>query len=292
MNERFFPELARRLRQEGVTTGPAEEKRLPVLLDGQEVMWVETDGFIVLAAKFVDDPDASHIYETVRQWSAPVYEYTDAMASAPVLKAVGLHDEFRLLAEYDGVVLAGQELEGDWGYKFATGRRSLDGAGLDHGNYYHNDYEEAKLDFACRSGLVQYTRQFTDEQLTELYRCIHETLDSGYPITRDREDILRTVAERIEDSVDDLKDRVMRSNEQELAEAQRRPEPDGERPGSIEIYWQDLTPAKQSEILQAFGENGNYDVFPIATLDVPEEDETFSGQEQDQTPGMGMGMAP
>ena len=292
MNEKFFPELARCLRQEGIDTGPAEEKRLPVLLDGQEVMWVESDGFIVLTAGARDDPEAARTYEAVRGLSAPVYEYTEAMASGPVLEAVGLHEEFRLLAEYDGVVLAGQELESDWGYKFATWRRSLDGASLDHGNYYHNDYEEAKLNFACRSGLVQESRQFTNEQLTELYRCIHETLESGYPITRDRENILRAVAERIEDSVSDLDDRVMRSNEKELAAAQPRPEFDGERPGSIEIYWQDLTPAKQSEILQAFGENGNYDVFPIATLDVPEEDETFSGQEQDQSPGMGMGMSP
>ena len=34
----------------------------------------------------------------------------------------------------------------------------------------------------------------------------------------------------------------------------------------IEIYWQDLTPEKQQEILEAWGENGNYDVFPIARL--------------------------
>ena len=156
--------------------------------------------------------------------------------------------------------------------------------------FFCGNYVGAKLDFACRSELVQESRQFTDEQLTELYRCIHETLESGYPITRDRENILRTVAERIEDSVDDLNDRVMRSNEKELAAAQPYPEPDGERPDSIGIYWQDLTPAKQSEILQAFGENGNYDVFPIATLDVPEEDEEFSGQ--DQATGMEMGMAP
>ena len=186
MNTKFFPELARRLRAEGVTTGPAEEKRLPVLLDGQEVMWVEPQGCIVLAANAVDNLEADQIYETVRSLSAPVYEYTDAMATAPVLEAVGLHEEFRLLAEYDGVVLAGRELEQDWGYKFATWRRSLDGAGLDHGNYFHNDYEAAKLDFACRSGLVQESRQFTDGQLTELYRCIHETLESGYPITRER----------------------------------------------------------------------------------------------------------
>lgn len=45
---------------------------------------------------------------------------------------------------------------------------------------------------------------------------------------------------------------------------------------SIEIYWDDLTAEKQQEILDAFGENCNYDVFPIATLDnelEPEYDE-------------------
>ena len=46
---------------------------------------------------------------------------------------------------------------------------------------------------------------------------------------------------------------------------------DDKRPERIEIYWQDLTQAKQKEILQAFGENGNWDVFPIAIIDVPTE---------------------
>ena len=58
-----------------------------------------------------------------------------------------------------------------------------------------------------------------------------------------------------------------------VAAAQCHSEFDGERPERIEIYWQDLTRAKQSEILQAFGENGNWDVFPIAAIDVPAEDE-------------------
>ena len=88
-----------------------------------------------------------------------------------------------------------------------------------HGNYYHNDYAGAKLDFACRSGLVQESRQFTDEQLTELYRCVHETLDSGYPITREREKLLTAVAEQIEYSVDDLVERVEQSNQRELEAA-------------------------------------------------------------------------
>lgn len=43
--------------------------------------------------------------------------------------------------------------------------------------------------------------------------------------------------------------------------------------GCVEIYWGDLTKEKQEEILELLGENGNYDVFPIATIYRYEEDE-------------------
>ena len=37
---------------------------------------------------------------------------------------------------------------------------------------------------------------------------------------------------------------------------------------TVEIYWNDLTPEKQQEILEALGgEDENYDVFPIVTLE-------------------------
>lgn len=35
----------------------------------------------------------------------------------------------------------------------------------------------------------------------------------------------------------------------------------------IEIYWQDLTSAKQAEILEKLGENCNWDVIPIAVIE-------------------------
>ena len=42
---------------------------------------------------------------------------------------------------------------------------------------------------------------------------------------------------------------------------------------TIEIYWDDLTPEKQQEIFEALGgENGNYDVFPIVTLEFEDEE--------------------
>lgn len=43
---------------------------------------------------------------------------------------------------------------------------------------------------------------------------------------------------------------------------------------TIEIYWDDLTPEKQQEIFEALGgDNGNYNVFPIATLEFEDEED-------------------
>lgn len=222
MNDKFFPELARRLKREGIDTGPVEKERLPVLLDGQKVMAVAPGGTIFLMPETADTQPVVDAYDTVAGISAQVYEYTEAMAAAPPLAAEGLHEGFRLLAEFNGVVLAGQELEGTWGYKFATWRRSPNRTAVAHGDYYHNGYEEAKLDFACRTGLVDDHRQFTDEQLAELYRCIVETLDSGYPITREREKTLTTTMEQISASVDNLDERVSLSNQRELEAAEQQ----------------------------------------------------------------------
>lgn len=45
---------------------------------------------------------------------------------------------------------------------------------------------------------------------------------------------------------------------------------------TIEIFWNDLTEAKQNEIREALNmepdDNGNWDVFPMAMMDIEEED--------------------
>ena len=65
-------------------------------------------------------------------------------------------------------------------------------------------------------GVTKDSYQFTDEQLAEIYRCVHETLDSGYPITMEREALLKGICAQIRQKVPDLDARVMRSNEKEL----------------------------------------------------------------------------
>ena len=104
MNDKFFPELSRRLKREGISTGPVEKASLPVLVEGRQAMWVQSWGGVIFNAGSVNDPAVDQIHDTVAEISAQVYEYTEAMAAAPSLKAVGLHEDFRLLAEFNGIM--------------------------------------------------------------------------------------------------------------------------------------------------------------------------------------------
>ena len=58
---------------------------------------------------------------------------------------------------------------------------------------------------------------FTLEQLAEIYRSIHETLESAYPITDARRALLEVASRKIENAVPDLERRVSESNQKELA---------------------------------------------------------------------------
>ena len=222
MNNKFFPELARRLKREGISTGPVEKGCLPVLADGRAAVLVMSHGTVAFNADVERGPEADSVYDLTYRLSQEVYEYTEAMASAPPLVAEGLHEGFRVLADFNGIVLAGQELEDDWGYKFATWRRTPDRKAVGSGDYFDGGYyyEAAKLDFACRAGLVDEHRQFTDDQLVELYRCVRETLEGESPLTRERRELLERAAVQIEDSVENLDERVSQSNQRELEEAE------------------------------------------------------------------------
>ena len=39
----------------------------------------------------------------------------------------------------------------------------------------------------------------------------------------------------------------------------------------IQIFWNDLTAEKQQEIIEAFGENCNFDVIPIVEIPIEQE---------------------
>ena len=72
---------------------------------------------------------------------------------APLLKARALDEEFRLLAEFNGIVLAGHPTS--FGIQFVTWDWDYGRTGVSQGHYMSNYYEVAKKDFAVRSGLIQ-----------------------------------------------------------------------------------------------------------------------------------------
>lgn len=66
MNNKFFPELARRLKREGISTGPVEKGCLPVLADGQAAVLVMSHGTVAFNADVERGPEADSVYTRIR----------------------------------------------------------------------------------------------------------------------------------------------------------------------------------------------------------------------------------
>ena len=94
-----------------------------------------------------------------------VQEYMTLMEQAPPLKAQGLSGDFRVLADFNGTVLAGHPTQ--YGVHFITWDWNFDRTGLNYGRYFQENYLGAKQDFATRSGLISKQQIFNEAQLTE-----------------------------------------------------------------------------------------------------------------------------
>lgn len=137
----------------------------------------------------------------------------ELMAGAPIIKANSLSGDYRALAEFGDIVLAGHQTR--YGIEFVTWEWIQGHTSLWQGHYYGEDFTEAKEDFITRSGLLPQGRLFDDQQLSEVYRCVNETLEGDYPMTVEREKLLKGIIEQIEEAVPSLDDLVHRSNQQE-----------------------------------------------------------------------------
>ena len=216
---RYFKELALNLRQEGFTTDQTEEELLSVNLDGRRLCLATDSGGVRYWREHIDSEARSAALDRVTTIVKTTAEYMGQMEVAPQLTVGRLKGDYRLLADFNDTVLAGHPTK--YGMQFITWNRTNNRTSLNQGNYYGpyvgiDSYTAAKQDFAARSGLIPRSALFTPEQLTEVYRSIHETLDSEHPITEDRQKCLQSVAEQIERSVPDLEERVSLSNQKEL----------------------------------------------------------------------------
>ena len=217
---RYFQELTLNLQHEGLVVKPeTEEGLLPVELDGQRLCLALDTGSVRYWREDAADDHRSAALDRVTSITKTTAEYMRQMESAPQLTASGLTGDYRLLADFNDMALAGHPTR--YGVQFVTWEWVRERTGLYQGNYYGpgagtDSYAAAKRDFATRSGLVPRSALFTPEQLTEVYRSLHETLENVYPLTEERQKCLESAAEQIERGVPDLDMRVELSNQKEL----------------------------------------------------------------------------
>ena len=216
---RFLRELTLNLQHKGLTVKEElEDGLLPVELDGQRLCFALDTGGIRYWKEDVEGDIRSAALDRVADIVRTTAEYMSRIEAAPQL-GIGPKGDYRLLADFNDVVLAGHPTR--YGVEFITWERVQEGTALHQGNYYGpgvgaDSYAAAKQGFAARSGLIAKSALFTPEQLTEVYRSIHETLGGEYPITAERRKLLESAARQIEDSVPDLDERVNLSNQAEL----------------------------------------------------------------------------
>ena len=148
--------------------------------------------------------DALH---QVTQEVETVSEYMRLMDAAPLLKAQGLDEDYRQLADFNGYVLAGHPTR--YGVQFVTWQWSYEKTGVAIGHYAARHYEDAKQDFALRAGLVDRQRIFSNEQLTELYRCASNELDNNFSLTYEQEKSIDTIRIQIRSLVPNLDERFI-----------------------------------------------------------------------------------
>lgn len=81
MENKYFAELARRLRAAGITAGHPEKNRLTVLLNNQPVLSVSAGSDVFLLPAGSNNMEASELYHRVAQTADEVYAYQDSDTS-------------------------------------------------------------------------------------------------------------------------------------------------------------------------------------------------------------------
>ena len=104
---RYLREVAIVLAREGFHTDRTQTGGLRVLLDGAPLCEVTENGGITYRNEDINEPERldakDKVYEVVRTTA----EYMRQMETAPFLKADGLEDGYKVLADFNGIVLAG-----------------------------------------------------------------------------------------------------------------------------------------------------------------------------------------
>ncbi len=192
---RFLEETAIRLRQNGFTVEPIEDQHLPVCWEKGRLCRISGKGSVLYRQECVDSVREQDALQSVIDTAKMTSEYMAILETAPLLKASGLHGDYRVLADFGDAVLAGHPAER--GVQFVTWEWDFDREGVHHGHYFQGDYEAAKRDFTVRSGLVQKDALFEPEQLAEIYRALAFVREQDETLLCGRDQELEELMEQV-----------------------------------------------------------------------------------------------
>ena len=205
---KYFRELTLNLQHAGFVVKPeTDDGLLPVELDGQRLCLALDTGTVRYWREDVADDYRSAALDRANSITKATAEYMSQMAAAPQLTTNSLTGDYRLLADFNGVVLAGHPTR--YGVQFVTWERSSDRTSLGSGHYYGpgggaDSYTAAKRDFATRSGLIPRSALFDQKQLIEIYHCSVEVQAGLYSITDEQGKCLQSIINQIELSIPNL----------------------------------------------------------------------------------------
>ena len=208
---RYLAETSRVLRSAGFDVEPQTDGSLAVSFEGNPLCQVLKPGGITYRQENLTTPEQERAKDQAFELTRMVSEYMRAMDQGPVVKAAGLSDRYKALADFNGTLFAATETR--FGVQFVTWDWDFNREGLSHGHYFGNDYEAAKQDFATRSHLIDQNRLFTPEQTIEIYRCCADTLDAGLDLTYEQEKNIKSVQAQIENGMPDIMERIRQQDQ-------------------------------------------------------------------------------
>ena len=194
--QKFMDELGHQLQRRKLDTQQMNDGLLHVKWNEQKLCTVDSSGAVRFRAGDILDAEADHQLQSVMHMAKQVKEYMQIFERAPALKAVGLEDTYKVLADFGDAVLAGQL--GKKGARFVTWEWDFDRQGVHAGHYFMENYEAAKQDFAVRAGLVESQRLFSDEQLAVIKNACEFALEDDATLSYAEENQLQSVQEQIE----------------------------------------------------------------------------------------------
>ena len=204
--DRFYKEVGVHLAREGFSVKKPQNGLLPIEWNGASLCRITAGGGAQFRREELEPEGAGDAFQLATEIAHTTAEYMRLMETAPRLQAKGLDGDYRLLADFNGTVLAGHPT--GQGVEFVTWEWDYEHTGMWQGHYYGNNYPGAKQDFALRAGLIPESLLFEQSELDELYRCCQRTRELDETLSYQDEQRIIKAQERIELLAPGVQERV------------------------------------------------------------------------------------